>query len=730
MTEKPELFKAVFRISGVVQGVGFRPFLSRLAQEHGLCGFVKNQSGHVLVEVVGKKEALAVFERDISARRPSGSFILSLERALSPAPPEAPSGFSILPSDESEAGTVMPSPDIAVCGDCLSELFTPGDPRFENPFISCTNCGPRYSILKKIPYDRGGTSMDVFPMCPLCARQYKEVNDRRFHAQTVCCNSCGPSLFYTSGSGMIKGQEALAAAASALKSGAIAAVKGIGGYHLACSPYDAASVKALRALKGREQKPFAVMFPDLASVKEHCAVNAQEEALLCSPARPIALLGRKPSAMVKEVYGGSRFMGAFLPYTPLHHLLLRETGPLVLTSANPSGLPIFKDDADMLAFFEANPPLAGVLWNDRDILRRLDDSVAAVAGEKTYLIRRARGYVPLPAPLPNAEEAFPPFLCTGAQEKSAFCLAQNGLAYVSAETGALDTQEAVCAYENAVADMESTLQISPALVVCDLHPLYEATKYARSRGLPLIGIQHHFAHIASVMAEHRLECDVLGAAFDGTGYGTDGTVWGGEFILVQNGAFSRVGHLKSVRLLGSDDSVRHAWKSALCYLHDAGLFEEARTHEYGEHAPLIDAALRLGVNTLLSSSMGRTFDAASSLLNVCHESGYDGQSAIELENAAANYLAATGGEGASPLPYALFEDESGLVTDLAPTFDALCREKARGTDAGALAYRFHLAVCALTVETFLRLREKTGVSIVALLYCSITVSFWRRCPLC
>lgn len=714
MIEKTELYKATIRIAGIVQGVGFRPFTARLAEEYRLSGYVKNRSGHVLIEAVGERSALEGFLNDISERRPSGSFLASVASEFVPAPPDAPLGFLILPSDEAEGAAVMPSPDIAVCDDCLSELFTEGDPRYLNPFISCTNCGPRFSIIKKIPYDRQSTSMDAFPMCPLCAREYKDPKNRRFHAQTVCCNACGPALFYTGRNGVAKGASALEAAVRALSGGKIIAVKGIGGYHLATSPFSAESVKELRTLKGREQKPFAVMFPCLASIREHCEVSEPEAALLNSSARPIVLLDRLPSTIAEVVYGSSRSMGAFLPYTPLHHLLLKETGPVVLTSANPSGLPIMKDDAEALAFFERNDLLSGVLWNDREIVRRLDDSVAAVVGKKVRLLRRARGYVPFPTRLAGYESGFPPIFCAGAQEKSAFCLIQGGFAYVSAETGALDTQEAVSVYESAVPDMERTLQITPALIACDPHPYYEATRYAQKRGLPVVFIQHHFAHIASVMAEHGLKSGVLGAAFDGTGYGLDGTIWGGEFILAQNGGFERAGHLKAVKLFASDDSVRQAWKSALCYLYDAGLYDEARAHAYGAHAELIGAALDANVNTLFSSSMGRAFDAVSSLLNICHESGYDGQSAIELENSAARYQKEAKLANAAPLPYAMNEDEFGPVIDLAPTFAALCAEKKRGVSADELAYRFHLTVCAFTLEAFRALREKTGLYAAAL----------------
>ncbi|HWR19730.1 MAG TPA: carbamoyltransferase HypF [Clostridia bacterium] len=712
MKESGNLFKATIRITGIVQGVGFRPFVARLADEFKLCGFVKNQSGHVLIEAVGSKSALEGFYHCLSERRPTGSYIADISIALSPAADEV-AAFTILPSDEGSSGAIMPSPDIAICDHCLKELFTAGDPRYLNPFISCTNCGPRFSIVTSIPYDRKSTSMDVFPMCSLCASEYKDPKNRRFHAQTVCCNACGPTLSYTDRNGVIKGGDALKEAKAALNDGKIIAVKGIGGYHLASSPYRLDTVKLLRALKGREQKPFAVMFPDLNSIKEHTVVSEKEAELLNTSARPIVLLERKPSRIVKDVYGNSRYMGAFLPYTPLHHLLLKDTGPIVLTSANPSGLPIFKDDADMFAFFEDNELISGVLWHDREIIRRLDDSVAAVVNDTTNVLRRARGYVPFPTAL-KGFNATPSILCTGAQEKSAFCLIQNGFAYVSAEASALDTLESVFAYENAVADFEQTLRITPEAVACDLHPHYESTLYAKKRNLPIIYVQHHYAHIASVMAEHSLKENVLGAAFDGTGYGEDNTIWGGEFILVQNGEFSRIGHLKPIKLFSSDESVRQAWKSTLCYLYDAGLIEEAKAHAYGEHFELISTALKAGINTILSSSMGRAFDAASSVLNICHESDYDGQSAIELENAAALYQKENSVLTKEPLPYLLIEDASGPIIDLAPTFAALHMGKKQNESANKLAYRFHLTVCAFTRKIFQSLREKTGIATVAL----------------
>ncbi len=690
------------RVSGVVQGVGFRPYVARLARKHALSGSVRNAGGEVYIKVRGDETAVSRFVEELKGNPPAGSFIRSMERIACDEPLPTTDGF-IIEASESASNVFMPGPDIAVCKDCLNELFTQGNPRFYNPFISCTYCGPRFSILKELPYDRKSTSMESFPMCALCDREYHEEQDRRFHAQTVCCNECGPKLVGRNKDGKQQdGDAALHYAAELINDGKIVAIKGIGGYHLACSAESEDAVTRLRALKGRECKPFAVMFQKLADIKAYCSVSKDEEALLASPARPIVLLNRtQEGAIAKGVYGLSRYIGAFLPYTPLQHLLFQETGPLVMTSANPSGLPIFHRDEDMLAFFEVHGELDYVLTHDRAIERMLDDSVVAVVDGGPQFIRRARGYVPLP--VAERKDSGHSVLALGPHQKSNVCIYNGGQFYQSTELGDLDTREMILSYEKTVADIQRMLRATPTHAVCDLHPDYASTRYAKNLGLPLYEIQHHFAHTASVMAEHGKTVPVIGVSFDGTGYGTDGTVWGGEFLLASPYGFTRAGYIKPAGYLGGDASIKQGWKSAACLQYAAGLsLEDAR-------GSVVEAALKNYVNAIRSSSMGRVFDAVSSILGICHESTYEGQCAIELEAAAAQHV----GE-AKPLAYEITELEGKLLIDLAPAIRELVAERDRGVPSVRLARRFHATVAALIQEACCKLRERTEINEVAL----------------
>ncbi len=690
------------RVTGVVQGVGFRPFVARLARKHALSGSVRNFGGEVYIRVRGDAEAISCFHEELTGNPPAGSLIRSVERVTCDDTIPTENEF-IIEASEHASGVAMPGPDIAVCADCLEELFSPGNPRFLNPFISCTYCGPRFSILKELPYDRTSTSMEPFPMCELCDQEYHEESDRRFHAQTVCCNACGPQLFgLTRDGGRQTGEQALSVAAELLNSGGIVAIKGIGGYHLCCSAADGAAVSRLRALKGRESKPFAVMFAELGEVGKYCTVSKEEEALLLSPARPIVLLQRaREGAIAKGVYGASRYMGAFLPYTPLQHLLFQTTGPLVMTSANPSGLPIFHLDEDMLLFFVEHGELDYVLFHDRAIERILDDSVVAVVNGNTQFIRRARGYVPLP--VAQMEDRGHTVLALGPHQKSNVCVCNGGQFYPGTELGDLETREMILSYKKTASDMQRLLQAAPTHAVCDLHPDYASSRYAKELGLPLLEVQHHFAHIASVLAEYGKTAPVIGVAFDGTGYGTDGTVWGGEFLIASPYGFYRAGHIKPAAYLGGDASIRQGWKSAACLLFDAGLpAEDAR-------GGMVEAALKSGVNAIRSSSVGRVFDAVSSLLGVCHESGYEGQCAIELEAAATQHAGET-----EPLAYEISEREGRLTADLAPAVRDLVAKRDRGVPAVTLARRFHTTIAALIKEVCCKLRERTGINEVAL----------------
>ncbi len=701
--------RATLVITGVVQGVGFRPYIANLARAHGLTGQVRNEGGRVRVVAYGSEAQLSRFAEAIAPGAPAASRILGMERHVEPLPAREtpPNAFTIEPSD-CTAGALLPTPDIALCDDCLHEMDTPGDPRYRNPFISCAHCGPRFTILTRLPYDRQKTTMSGFPLCGLCESQYREPSDRRYHAQTVCCNQCGPALVWQGQSEATQatGGDALSAAYQVLIEGGIIALKGIGGFHLACDARRNESVAALRALKGRESKPFAVLFSGMDELRAHCEADTDETALLSGPEKPIVLLRRKPaSAIAPGVYGTSPYLGAFLPYTPLQHLLLKRLSPLVMTSANPSGLPLIRDDADALAFMQANALCGGVLSHNRAILRRADDSVLALVRGKPLFFRRSRGYVPLPVSFES--EDGPAVLALGAQMKSTVCLSRGRQLYPSAEIGDLSSLESQTCFRDTITDMQSLLAITPEVAVCDLHPGYESTRFAQASGLPVLQVQHHFAHIASVLAETGRTDPLIGVAFDGTGYGPDGTVWGGEFLLASATGYQRVAHLKPLRFVGSDESVRQGWKSAACLLYAAGLMDTAADPRY----PALKAALDGGFNTILSSSMGRVFDGVSALLGFCDQSSYEGQGAVELENAAVKAADTHGLEG---FPFAISDEDGGLTVDLSPCVRALVALRDAGEDRGVLALRFHRTVCDMVAKVCSALGERHGLRAVAL----------------
>ena len=699
--DKGKTLIAEIDIYGLVQGIGFRPFAARLAAELGLGGSVINLGSHVRITASGTAKQLDRLIAGIKAGVPAGGHISLIDETRRELRfgEAAPRGFLIQPSEKAESTGTVASPDIALCGDCLAELFYEGDARHLNPFISCASCGPRFSVMGALPYDRENTSMAEFALCELCAGQYSDLSNRRCHAQTVCCNGCGPEISYTGRNG----RGGIDDAVTALMHGGIVALKGIGGYHFACTPFADRTVARLRALKGREAKPFAVMFENINELEKYCEISDGERELLENSARPILLVKRRESALTPGVYGTSPYLGAFLPYAPLQHLILRKTGPLVMTSANLSSLPVIKDDDEMAAFFEEHAELCGVLSHNRRIVSRQDDSVAALFATGLCMVRRARGYVPLPIALPEGGR---PTLACGAQEKGTFCLYKAGLAYPSAESGGLESAEAVEAYIESVDLMSGLLGIKSEIVLCDSHPGYASTDYAKGLGPEVVKIQHHHAHIASVMAEHSLSEPIIGVAFDGTGYGPDGTVWGGEFLLVSPEGFERAGHIAPMKLLGGDESVRQGWKSALCLMHQAGMETD------DSRAETVAAALEAGVNVITSTSMGRVFDAASALLGICDYSNYDGQCAIELENAAARWLG--GGGAAEPLPFETGRGGGRFIADLFPTLRAIKAGLEDGKESDYLAACFHLGVAGMIARMVKLIGRETGIKKAAL----------------
>ena len=633
-----------FTVVGVVQGVGFRPFVHRIATELGLAGFVGNDSGAVFIEVQGPIARIDEFGRRLSAEAPPLARINTVSIADVEANALGGNGFRIVESQAAPGATSPIPPDIAVCDDCITELFNPRDRRYRHPFITCTNCGPRFTIIRALPYDRPTTTMSTFAMCERCAGEYHDPANRRFHAQPIACPDCGPSLWFSSGSDRVDGADAaLAATQRALAAGAVVAIKGIGGYHLACVVHDQAAVTALRSRKARGAKPFAMLVRDLGIARRYAHIDDAEAAVLTSPARPIVLLRRRADAPVADaVAPGSPLLGLMLPYSPIHHLLLAPvpgadpTVPdaLVLTSANRSDEPICFTEDDAASRLSAL--CDAVLDHNRPIHVPCDDSVVRVIDGRELPIRRSRGYAPLPIDLGRDG---PAVLAVGGELKNTFCLTDGSRAYMSGHIGDMETLETLRAFERAVTQL-SEIRHRPVRLAADLHPAYQtrdwAERYADDRPLDLV--QHHHAHVASLLAEHgRLGEPIVGVSFDGTGYGCDETIWGGEILAVgpDSHRFVRVGHLLPVPLPGGDAAVRNPWRMALSQLWMAGidwtLDLAPVVAASSAELRLIRSQLESNTGCVACSSMGRLFDAVASLLGVRHRIDYEGQAAIELE---------------------------------------------------------------------------------------------------
>jgi hydrogenase maturation protein HypF len=654
-----------FRVEGVVQGVGFRPFVYGLAQRHRLGGYVLNDDRGVLIEAEGDAAALDEFAASLRADAPELARVRGV--AVEELAPSGDAAFEIVTSRGS-GGTALIPPDVATCADCLHELFDPADRRFRYPFLNCTHCGPRLTIVQGVPYDRARTTMAGFPMCADCRREYEDPGNRRFHAEPTCCPVCGPQLSLP-----------LAEAVSLLAQGAIVAVKGLGGYHLACDATKESAVARLRARKQRDEKPFALLSGDPQALAH---VSSEELALLRSPAHPIVLLRRLPGADVADaVAPGTPWLGVMLPYTPLHHLLWHDLGrALVLTSGNVSDEPIAFDDAD------ARRRLAGIadafLGNDRPIHRRCEDSVARAG----TVLRRSRGYAPAALPLPV--EAAQPVVAAGAELKSTFCVARGGEAFLSPHLGDLDSEPAYRAFRTDLALYLEMLDVEPAVVAHDLHPEYLSTKWALEQDGRIVGVQHHHAHAASCLAEHGEQGPALALVFDGTGYGTDGTLWGGELLLADLAHFDRLAHLDAVPLPGGEAAIREPWRLAALHLERAG-----RAVPW-DRWQLVRESLKL--DPPCSSGMGRLFDAAAALLGVRDTITYEGQAAIELEHLA-------GGVDAAPYPWRL-GDGTALIA-------MLDEDLQRGRDRAQLAAAFHETIAEAAARACV---ERGGPELVVL----------------
>ncbi len=701
-------------VSGIVQGVGFRPFVHRLASRFGLHGFVQNQTEGVLIEVEGETPALDRFLAELTNRPPPLAQIDEL--SFAPRLPRGDPSFRIEASSTAATHSLFPSSDVAACDDCLAELFNPADRRFHYPFLNCVNCGPRLTIMRGVPYDRERTTMASFVMCEACRAEYEDPGNRRFHAQPIACPSCGPRLRAWAADGLpIACDQPLAEAARLLRAGKIIALKGLGGYHLACMAADDRAVAELRRRKHRDEKPFALMVADLAGARRIAAVSPDEAVVLASPARPIVLLRRRADARIAAaVAPRSPNLGVMLAYTPLHHLLLRaiDSMPLVMTSGNRSDEPIAYEDSDALT------RLAGIadlfLTHDRPIQIRCDDSVTRVVGDCESPLRRSRGYAPQPLGLPVACRR--PVLALGGQSKVTFGLGRDRHAFLSHHIGDLDHYAAYQAYALAITHYERLFAIQPELIAHDQHPDYASTRYAREHAcsVPLLPVQHHHAHLASCMAEHGLDEPVIGVIFDGTGFGTDGAVWGGEFLAGDYLACRRAAHLRYVCMPGGEQAIREPWRMAAAQLADAGRDPTLVGDDIS--APALAATRRQierRFNAPLTSSVGRLFDAVAAIVGVRHRVSFDGQAAIELESLATDAVPAgrysfeivTVPEGDPPAT-ALIVDTRPIVSEVAA--------QARRVDAAVIARRFHSTLVEIVAQVCGRLADQTGLAAVVL----------------
>ncbi|MGD0670983.1 MAG: carbamoyltransferase HypF [Candidatus Binatus sp.] len=681
------------RIGGTVQGVGFRPWVHRLAGRERVRGRVWNSSTGATIEAFGTAQMLDRFVRLLSASAPPAARIEGI--VCETIPPEHLERFEIVQSRRGAERRLAIPPDIAICADCLSEIFDPADRRYRYPFTNCTNCGPRFTITRDIPYDRPATTMARFAMCPECRCEYQAVADRRFHAEPNACPRCGPalSIFDPSADQTAAEPDAIRAAARAIAAGRIVAIKGIGGFHLACDATSSAAVRRLRSRKRREQKPLAVMVRDLAEAQRLADLTQAETAVLVSSERPIVLVRRRDDAeLAGEIAPDNPMLGLMLPYSPLHHLIVAEAGrPLVMTSGNLSEEPIAYRNDEAIARLGAVADL--FVLHDREIVTRCDDSVVRVLAGAPTVIRRSRGYVPRAIALPRAFSR--PVLACGAQLKNTFCIGVGARAYLGPHIGDLENLDTFQSFEESIARMERFLEVNPEVIAHDLHPDYLSTLYARSRsGLVAVQVQHHHAHVASAMAEHGLTGPVLGLAFDGTGYGSDGHAWGGEFLLADFAGFTRLATFRPLALAGGDTAIRKVWRIALAMLDDA--FAAAAPLDdlalFAEIAPrdltVVRRMIATRFNAPLAHGLGRYFDAFGALVLGLTQANYEGQVAMRLEWAA---------DSAERAHYRFDVDRnsSPWEIDLRQAVRDAVRDLLRGVGAGVIAARFHnTLVCA------------------------------------
>lgn len=687
-------------VVGIVQGVGFRPYIHRLVTAYGLNGWIRNESYGVELELEGESQAIEAFVTHLKAQPPRLAVIEAL-RVESCGALKNYHGFTIRSSEKQGENNTLISPDVGICDDCLRELRDPKDRRYRYPFLNCTNCGPRFTIIRDVPYDRPLTAMGTFPMCSRCEAEYQDIGNRRYHAQPNCCPDCGPQVFYLDRDGQPVEGDALVLARQCLEEEGIVAVKGLGGFHLACKMDRAETIQTLRQRKHRDEKPFAVMCADVEAVRRLCELSPEEEQRLTSYRRPIVLLRKR--AEVTPGLSENRDLGVMLPYTPLHYLLMEGFDALVMTSANRSDCPVMYDNQEAVKHLHGIAD--GFLMHNRDIVTRCDDSLLRVFDGKEYFLRRSRGYAPQPLFLQTDGTGI---LACGAEQKASFALSKGRAFFLSQHIGDLKNAETLAHYEGQIAHFERLFGITVERLVCDLHPDYFSTAYALTRSertsLPLIQVQHHHAHMASCMADNGLEGPCIGVVWDGTGYGTDGTIWGGEFLAGDYRQVQRLGTLRPIPLVGGDWAVKEISRVGFALLLDAGCAEQSAVPV--EKQRLLHKMMVSGLNVPQATSMGRLFDGVYAILTGRDSVTYEGQGAILLETMADHW--------SESYPVTLEQDGDQMVWDFRPMVRSLAADLAGGQRSGQLAAKFMNTVVEMAQLQCQRIRERTGLNQVVL----------------
>ena len=701
-------------IKGIVQGVGFRPFIHKLVQNYNLSGWVVNSNQGVEIEVEGKTEEINSFVSDIKKKLPPLARIEKIE--VNQLPLIGYKEFSIKKSMVKEENSfVLVSPDISICEDCLQELFDPYNRRFRYPFINCTNCGPRFTIIKDIPYDREKTTMSIFKMCPQCQSEYENIEDRRYHAQPNACADCGPQMFLYQNKRKIEGiDDLIEEAVKLLKEGKIGAIKGLGGFHLTCDASNNKAVARLRRLKNRKAKPFAIMSFNLEKIMQYCKLGEKEKEWLVNRARPIVLLQKKEDSLISPLVAPrNNYLGVMLPYTPLHYLLLKDNfTALIMTSGNIADQPIIADN------LEALDKLDGIvdffLTYNRDIFNRCDDSVIKIINDDNVFFRRSRGFVPHPIIL---DFKLKEVLALGGELKNTISFSKENYIFLSQYLGDLKSVETLEFFKGSITSFKKMFRVKPEIIACDLHPDYLSTQYAEEikvkEGLKVVKVQHHHAHIVSCMAENNVKEKVIGVAYDGTGYGDDGNIWGGEFLLCDFKKYSRVGHLKYYPLPGGDKAIVEPWRMAYSYLYSI-YGPKAKTLDIDfnrrmdyDKLSIIEKMIDKNINSPLTSSCGRLFDAASSLIGIRDEISYEGQAAMELESFCAPGIT-------ERYKFSIYKEEEKFIINPQEIFIDIIKDLKEGIDKKVMAAKFHNTVAEFTVDLCGRIRKDTGINEIAL----------------